>query len=68
MESKQVHRSHFHLLQNPGCVKGQDKRQAALDASRVSPTTTSPSGFAKLASLNGILVSGFVWASLQAEI
>ena len=50
-ESKQVHRHRFHLLQNAGCVKGQDERQAALDAFCISPTTPPPSGVSKLASL-----------------
>ena len=54
-ESKQVHRHLFHLSQNKRCVKGQDKRQAALDASLVLPTTTQPSSVAKLASLDSLL-------------
>ena len=67
-ESKQVQPHRFHLLQNMGHVKGRDERQAALDASHVSPATPSPSGVAKPAFLVGLLFPILGGPLCRAEI
>jgi len=63
-ESKRVHRSRFHLLQNLGWVNGQDKRQAAIDPSQVSPTASPTKQLRQTRFSLGFAVSDFGWASM----
>ena len=67
-ESKRVHCRHFHLSASLTGHKVRSQAPSPPCTPLPAPTTPPPSGVRKLASLCGLLVSDFGWASLQAEI